>query len=201
MNVSHLKEREKLALLYKRIPLINAEGVREIQTRHWNPTVIMAAARKYQWMLKLVKVWGETGLLHSLNVPSSKKFDWKKKNRNFAADEPSSYHLNQKGSLSPPAACSHHAPPEKVHHLCGITSNKSPANTKPGLQGVLQSRWPGLFKTVSVIQDDGRAEEMPQTEGDRRTQQLHVMWDPGLALEPEKGHAWKTQGNRIKSVV
>lgn len=56
MNVSHLKEREKLALLYKRIPLINAEGVREIQTRHWNPTVIMAAARKYQWMLKLVKV-------------------------------------------------------------------------------------------------------------------------------------------------
>ena len=33
----------------------------------------------YQWMLKLVKVWGEAGYLHSLKIPSSKKYNWKEK--------------------------------------------------------------------------------------------------------------------------
>ena len=147
-------------------------------------------------MLKLVKVWGEAGYLHSLKIPSSKKYNWKEKKWGCTVDEPSRHHLNQKWSVSPPVTCDITST-SLLRHLgqsCR-TSHKSWEKPRQTLemQHVLQSEWPADFKRVKVIHSRRwwGTEDKSGMGGLEATATAYAV-GPGLGLGPEKGQGWKS---------
>ena len=70
--------------------------MRDIEKYHENITVINAAGKIYQWMLKLTsKSLREMVYLHRLKVSPKKYINYKGKKRDFTMEEQSRYQLNQ----------------------------------------------------------------------------------------------------------
>ena len=160
----------------------------------------------YQWMLKLVKVWGEAGYLHSLKIPSSKKYNWKEKKMSGWTQQT---HLNPNDQGHQQWCVTSHASWEGTSLLRHAgqscrTSNKSWKTPRQTLemQGVLQSEWPAVFQRVKVM-DSGRWMGPWGKVRDGRTgsHRSGVLWGLDWVVDQKKDKGGRASENLRDSVL